>query len=169
MGTFLPNYIHVGVKEPTRGVNQLVSLRGEAFEGGTFLYRRKDVFILLAAVGSASALALWELAVPKCTTGTRLQMQPVWVGSSLVDFNFPEMQGHGGILTGGEYGGIGAWKKEEVSVLPFLSTTAGTPLSFGEVLISFLHPFSEVSGAKECVHEFWEGENHPSPTHRYSP
>lgn len=78
------------------------------------------------------------------------------------------MQGHRGIQTGGKYGGIGAQKKE-VSVLSLFSTTAGTPLSFVEVLLTFLHPFSEISGAEECVHEFWEGENHPSPTHKYSP
>lgn len=93
-------------------------------------------------------------------------MEPVWVGSSLVEaglgFNFPEIQGYRGILTG-------VWKKEEVSVLPLLSTLARTPLPFNEVLLTFLHPFSEVSGAVDCVHEFWEGENHPPPTHKYSP
>lgn len=90
-------------------------------------------------------------------------------GGRLWGFNFPEMQGHRGILTGGKYGGIAAWKNVEVSVLPLLSTTAGTPLSFGEILLTFLHPFSEVSGSEECVHEFWEGETHPSPTPKYSP
>lgn len=107
--------------------------------------------------------------MPNCTTGTGLNA--AWVGGlqsgggRLWGFNFPEMQGHGGIRTGGEYGGIGAWKKEEFSLLSLLSTTAGTPVSSGEVLLTFLHPFSEVSGAEECAHEFWEGENHPSPTH----
>lgn len=126
---FRPSYIHVQVKEAPKGVYQLISLRGEAFEGGIFLHRREVVFSL--QWGGASALALRELTVPNFTTGTRLQMQPVWVGSSLVeaDLGFPKIQGHGEILRGGEYAGIGAWKKEEVSVLPLLSTTARTPLS----------------------------------------
>lgn len=45
--------MHVGVKEAPRGVYQL---RGEAFEGRTFLHRRKVVCVLLTAVGRCLCL-----------------------------------------------------------------------------------------------------------------
>lgn len=54
VGTFLPNS-HVWVKEAPRGVYQLISLRGEAFEGRTFLHRR-NICVLLMAVGRCLCL-----------------------------------------------------------------------------------------------------------------
>jgi len=50
-------------------------------------------------------------------------------GDRLWGFNFPEVHGQRGVRRGGEYGGIGAGKKEEVSVSPLLSASAETPLS----------------------------------------
>lgn len=46
--------------------------------------------------------------------------------------------------------GQGPGEKEEVSVPPLLSVSAETPIFGGEVLLTFLHPFSEVTVAEEC-------------------
>lgn len=63
----------------------------------------------------------------------------------------------------------GPGKKKEIPVSPLLSVSAETPLSWGEIHLSFLHPFSEVTVAKECAYEFWEREKQPPPTPKYNP